>query len=189
MAGGEGAHPPVKAVSKYLALILRHKPQAAGLELDEQGWAPVADVLRAVEKRFGAFTRTDLEELVRTNDKQRYALDESGTRIRASQGHSVEVELGLEPALPPPLLYHGTTERFLRSILQQGLVKGRRHHVHLSTDLETARKVGGRRAGETVILEVRAADMAAAGHLFYRSANGVWLTDAVPAAFLSTPPR
>jgi putative RNA 2'-phosphotransferase len=189
MACGQGA---VKAVSKYLALILRHRPEAAGLRLDEQGWAPLADVLAAVQRRFGAFSQADMEELVRGNDKQRYAFDESGTRIRASQGHSVEVELGLEPAAPPRTLFHGTTGRFLPSILKQGLVKGRRHHVHLSADLDTARKVGGRRAGETVILEVRSETMAAAGHVFYRSANGVWLTDSVPPAFLavlSTPPR
>jgi putative RNA 2'-phosphotransferase len=181
VAGGEGA---VKAVSKYLALILRHRPEAAGLVLDAEGWAPVDDVLAAVAKRFAGFTHADLEELVRSNDKQRYALDASGTRIRANQGHSVEVELGLAPVAPPPLLYHGTVDRFLPSILEGGLVKGRRQHVHLSTDVATARTVAGRRAGEAVILEVRAGDMAAAGHIFLRSANGVWLTDAVPAAFL-----
>jgi putative RNA 2'-phosphotransferase len=182
MACSQGA---VKAVSKYLALILRHKPEAAGLALDGKGWAPVEDVLRAVQRRFGAFTQADLEELVRTNDKQRYALSESGTRIRASQGHSVGVDLGLEPAAPPPLFYHGTAARFLPSILLQGLVRGKRHHVHLSGDRETARKVGARRAGETVILEVRSGEMAAAGHLFYRSANGVWLTEAVPPRWLA----
>ena len=185
MAGGEGA---VKAVSKYLALVLRHKPEAAGLVLDAEGWAPVDDVLRAVRRRFGAFSGADLQELVRSNDKQRYALDETGTRIRASQGHSVQVELGLEPVAPPPLLYHGTAARFLPSILDRGLVKGKRHHVHLSGDIETARKVGARRSGETAILEVRAADMAAAGHLFYRSANGVWLTEAVPPRWLAVGP-
>jgi putative RNA 2'-phosphotransferase len=182
----------LRAVSKYLALILRHKPEAAGLRLDAQGWAPVAEVLAAVQRRFGAFSHAELEELVRTNDKQRYAFDETGDRIRASQGHSVAVELDLEPAAPPALLYHGTVDRFLDSILKQGLVKGRRHHVHLSGDEETARKVGGRRAGETVILAVRAGEMAAAGHGFYRSANGVWLTDRVPPDYLaplSTPPH
>jgi putative RNA 2'-phosphotransferase len=180
MAGGKGAGGQVKAVSKYLALVLRHKPEAAGLVLDAQGWAPVPEVLAAVQRRFGAFSREELEALVRSNDKQRYALDETGTRIRASQGHSVEVELGLQPVAPPPVLYHGTAVRFLPSILEEGLVKGKRHHVHLSGDMETARTVDARRAGETVILEVRAAEMAAAGHLFYRSANGVWLTEAVP---------
>ncbi|HEX8584431.1 MAG TPA: RNA 2'-phosphotransferase [Allosphingosinicella sp.] len=174
----------MKAISKYLALILRHKPEAAGLSLDREGWAPVEDVVAAVGRRFGGFTRADLQDLVRSNDKQRYALDGSGNRIRANQGHSVEVELGLEPALPPPLLFHGTVDRFVPSILEQGLVKGGRQHVHLSIDVATAQAVGGRRAGKTVILEVRAGEMAAAGHVFFRSANGVWLTGAVPAAFL-----
>ena len=181
MAGGPGA---LKAVSKYLALILRHRPEAAGLRLDAQGWAEVEAVLEAVRRRFGGFSRGDLEELVRSNDKQRFAFDETGTRIRANQGHSVEVELGLEPAAPPERLYHGTIARFLPSILEGGLVRGKRHHVHLSADQETARQVGGRRAGETVILEVRAGEMAAAGHIFYRSLNGVWLTETVPPRWL-----
>ena len=182
MAGAQGA---VKAASKYLALILRHRPEAGGLTLDPEGWAPVDDVLAALGRRFGRFERAELEELVRTNDKKRFAFDASGGRIRASQGHSVAVELGLEPVAPPAILYHGTTDRFLPSILEQGLVKGRRNHVHLSEDWETALTVGGRRAGGTAILAVRAGEMAAAGHLFYRSANGVWLTDRVPARWLS----
>ena len=179
---GRGA--PLKQVSKYLALILRHKPEAGGLTLDAEGWAPVDGVLAAVRSRFGAFGRDDLEELVRTNDKRRYAFDGSGARIRASQGHSLEVDLGLEQVEPPPLLYHGTTAGFLDSILAQGLIKGKRHHVHLSEDPETAIRVGARRAGETVVLRVDSGAMAAAGHAFYRSANHVWLTDSVPPAFL-----
>lgn len=179
----------MKAVSKFLALILRHNPQKAGLTLDREGWANADHVLAAVRRRFGDFTREDLEELVRTNDKQRYALDSAGTRIRANQGHSVAVELGLDPVTPPAILYHGTAERSLPSILDQGLVKGKRHHVHLSGDTETAQKVGARRSGSTVILTVRSGEMAAAGHAFYRSDNGVWLTDRVPPEFLSTPPH
>jgi putative RNA 2'-phosphotransferase len=185
MAGGEGA---VKQVSKYLALILRHKPQAGGLTLDREGWAPVADVLAAIRRRFGDFGRERLDELVRTNDKQRYAFDASGERIRASQGHSVGVELGLEPAEPPSILYHGTSEAFLPSILEQGLVKGNRHHVHLSADIDTARRVGARRRGVVAILEVASGSMATAGHSFFRSANGVWLTDAVPPRYLRVLP-
>jgi putative RNA 2'-phosphotransferase len=190
VAGGEASHrAAVRAVSKYLALILRHQPEKAGLTLDAEGWAPVDDVLAAVRRRFGEYSRGDLEELIRTNDKQRYALDATGTRIRANQGHSVSVELGLDPLPPPAILYHGTAERFLPSILELGLIKGKRHHVHLSGDIETARKVGARRSGTTVILTVRSGDMAAAGFSFYRSENGVWLTDHVPPKYLSTPPR
>ena len=169
-------------ISKYLALILRHRPEAGGLRLDAQGWANVEAVVDAVRARFGGFDRAELQQLVLFNDKRRYAFDDSGTRIRASQGHSVPVELGLEPVEPPPLLYHGTSERALPSILDQGLVKGRRNHVHLSADVVTARQVGSRRAGPSVTLEVRSGDMR--GHDFYRSANGVWLTDHVPPHYL-----
>jgi len=179
-----------KRISKFLALILRHKPGVGGVELDSEGWAGVEAVLGAVRSRFGEFGRDELEELVRTNDKQRYALDESGERIRASQGHSVAVDLKLEAVPPPALLYHGTGERSLPSILREGLVKGKRHHVHLSPDIQTAIKVGARRGGKPVILEVRSGEMS--GHSFFRSANGVWLTDHVPAdciAVISTPPR
>ncbi len=172
----------VNRISKYLALILRHRPEAGGLRLDAQGWADVEAVLDAVRVRFGGFDPAQLQELVLTNDKKRYAFDDTGTRIRASQGHSVPVELGLEPVEPPSLLYHGTLERALPSIFDQGLVKGRRHHVHLSPDVETARKVGKRRGGLPVTLEVRSGEMR--GHSFFRSANGVWLTDHVPPLYL-----
>jgi putative RNA 2'-phosphotransferase len=179
----------VKSISKYLALVLRHKPEVAGLALDAEGWASAHAVIAAVARKFGEFDRARLETLVRTNDKQRYAFDESGTRIRASQGHSIGVDLKLDAAQPPPFLYHGTVQRFLASILAQGLVKGRRQHVHLSPDFGTALKVAGRRQGETVILLVRSGDMK--DHPFFQSANGVWLTDHVPPQFLSvlaTPP-
>ena len=186
MARGKNeAGAALKQVSKFLALILRHKPEAGGIMLDDQGWAPVDDVIAAVRSRFGDFDREDLEELVRTNDKKRYAFDATGSRIRASQGHSVAaVDLGLEPIEPPRMLYHGTSERFLASILAEGLRKMGRQHVHLSEDAKTAASVGGRRRGETRILEVRSSAMAAAGHHFYRSANHVWLTDSVPPEFL-----
>ncbi|HEY5723042.1 MAG TPA: RNA 2'-phosphotransferase [Allosphingosinicella sp.] len=193
MAGGEDeSGAPLKQVSKFLALILRHKPEAGGLSLDPEGWAPVDAVLAAVRARFGAFGREDLGELVRTNDKKRYAFDGSGTRIRASQGHSIGVDLGLRPTEPPPLLYHGTTRRFLASILASGLVRGKRHHVHLSEDQETATIVGARRAGETIVLAVDSGAMHADGHLFFLSANRVWLTNSVPPEFLKLadlPPR
>ena len=174
--GGSKAH-----VSKFLALILRHRPEVGKLSLSRGGWAEVEAVLAAIRARFGAFDRAELEELVRTNDKSRYAFDESGERIRASQGHSVPVDLELEPADPPPFLYHGTARRFLPSILEQGLHRGKRHHVHLSPDMETALKVGRRRGGEVAVLEIRSGEMPGP---FYRSANGVWLTEHVAAEYL-----
>ena len=172
----------MKQISKFLALILRHKPEVGGLRLDAEGWADVEAVLAAIRQRFGDFDRRQLDELVRTSDKQRYAFDESGGKIRANQGHSIPIDLKLTPVAPPPLLYHGTSERLVGAILEQGLVRGRRHHVHLSPDLETAMRVGARRSGRPVVLQVWSRAMAE--HLFFRSANDVWLTDHVPPAYL-----
>jgi putative RNA 2'-phosphotransferase len=166
-------------VSRQLSYVLRHRPDSVGLTLDEAGWVPVEELLRKMN-----ITRSQLEEVVSNNDKQRFLIE--GDRIRANQGHSVEVDLRLEPVAPPELLYHGTVARSLDSIREHGLLKGNRHHVHLSADPETANKVGARR-GKPVILKVDSKAMAAAGHLFYRSANGVWLTDAVPPSFLALP--
>jgi putative RNA 2'-phosphotransferase len=180
----------MKQISKFLALVLRHKPEVGRLTLDAEGWADADQVIAAVARRFGGFDRAALEELVRTNDKSRYAFDDTGTRIRASQGHSIPIDLDLQPAEPPPVLYHGTTRRFLDSILRQGLVKGKRHHVHLSADVETALKVGARRGAEAVVLAVASGEMK--DRPFFLSANGVWLTDHVPPDYLSrisTPPR
>ncbi len=187
---GQGESP--KRVSKFLALILRHNPGAGNIRLDGEGWADVEHVLAAVVKRFDDFDRTRLEEVVRTNDKSRYAFNETGNKIRANQGHSVPVDLGLVAVEPPPVLYHGTVARFLPAILEEGLIKGKRHHVHLSPDVATALNVAGRRSGETVVPEIQSGNMR--GHSFFRSSNGVWLTDHVPPEFLrvlplSTPPR
>jgi putative RNA 2'-phosphotransferase len=172
------------STSKFLSLVLRHQPDLIGLELDEAGWAPVNELLAKCASAGHALSREALEEIVRTSDKQRFALSEDGTRIRANQGHSIPIDLGLPPLEPPAVLLHGTTKRFLPSILQQGLAKRARHHVHLSESSSTATAVGARR-GESVLLKVDAARMHADGHVFYRSANGVWLTDAVPAQYLS----
>jgi putative RNA 2'-phosphotransferase len=173
-------------LSKFLSLILRHQPEKVGITLDQAGWVDVAELLGATERHGRKVSREQLLHVVETSDKKRFALSDDGKRIRASQGHSVEVELGYEPATPPDVLFHGTVQRFLDSIRQKGLVKGKRHHVHLSVDVATARKVGDRR-GEAVILRVDAAGMAQAGHLFYVSANGVWLTEGVPAGFIEFP--
>ncbi|WP_346621012.1 RNA 2'-phosphotransferase [Blastococcus montanus] len=169
----------VVRTSKRLSFVLRHRPESVGLVLDPAGWADVEQVLGALR-----LTRQELERVVATNDKRRFAFDDTGTRIRASQGHSVTVDLGYAPEHPPEELFHGTVERFLPAILAEGLRPGRRHAVHLSPDVETARVVGGRR-GRPVVLRVDSSAMAAAGFTFRRSANGVWLVDAVPPAYLS----
>jgi putative RNA 2'-phosphotransferase len=171
-------------VSKFLSLVLRHRPEKIGVTLDHGGWVAVPDLLRALGEHGLPLSPEELREVVRTNDKQRFALSPDGSRIRASQGHSVEIDLGYEPAMPPAALYHGTAERFLPSIKEQGLVKGRRHHVHLSERGETALAVG-RRYGRPVVLEVASGAMHAQGHEFFRSANGVWLTEHVPARYIT----
>jgi putative RNA 2'-phosphotransferase len=170
-------------ISKYLAKYLRHSPQEIGLTLGSGGWVPVDDLLAAAEKNGFSITYDELVECVETNDKQRYAFDLSGELIRANQGHSVEVDLQLDELEPPETLYHGTVERFLPSILEVGLVRGNRHHVHLSKDVETAHKVGSRR-GKPVILKVDAGRMYLDGNKFLMSMNGVWLTDIVPPGYL-----
>jgi putative RNA 2'-phosphotransferase len=171
-------------VSKRLSYVLRHRPGSVGLTLDAAGWVEVDALLAALAAHGLPLTRAELEQVVATNDKQRFAFDATGTRIRASQGHSVAVHLGYAAAPPPPELFHGTVERFLPTILAEGLRPGRRHAVHLSPDVATARTVGARR-GRPVVLRIDAAAMAADGHVFTRSANGVWLTEAVPPRYLA----
>jgi putative RNA 2'-phosphotransferase len=164
----------VVRLSKRLSYVLRHAPSSAGLTLDDAGWADVDDLLAALR-----LTREELEHVVAANDERRFAFDETGTRIRASQGHSVAVDLGYAVQQPPPVLFHGTVERYLPAILAEGLRPGRRHAIHLSPDAETARRVGARR-GRPVVIRVDAGGLAAAGARFTRSANGVWLVDAGP---------
>ncbi|MFG1779743.1 RNA 2'-phosphotransferase [Micromonospora sp. NPDC049051] len=176
-------HRALVRLSKRISLALRHEPARFGLAPDRAGWVPVDDLLAAMR-----IDRTDLDAVVAGNDKQRFAVErgaDGGERIRASQGHSIPVELGLAPSPPPARLYHGTSRLVLDSIRATGLHRAGRHHVHLSPDEATARRVGARRAGELVVLTVDAAAMARDGHTFYRSANGVWLTDAVPARYLA----
>jgi putative RNA 2'-phosphotransferase len=144
-------------ISKLLSYGLRHAPEDVGIELDATGWTGVPALLDALAKMGETVTVQDLAEVVRGSDKQRFALSPDGARIRANQGHSVHVELGLEPREPPAELYHGTVHRFLDGIRAEGLVRGSRRHVHLSRDRETAQKVAGRRRGPAVLLTVRAA--------------------------------
>ncbi|MEV3936063.1 RNA 2'-phosphotransferase [Glycomyces sp. NPDC049804] len=165
-------------VSKYLSRHLRHDPGRIGIELDEHGWVEVDVLLKALADRNFQVTREELEEVVARNDKQRFALREG--RIRANQGHTVDVDLDLTPVVPPPVLYHGTAGGFVATIRDEGLKPMDRHHVHLSPDRETAVKVGSRR-GKPVVLAIDAHRMVGEGHTFYKSENGVWLTEYVPA--------
>ncbi|MFB7779953.1 RNA 2'-phosphotransferase [Streptomyces bauhiniae] len=168
-------------VSKYLSKHLRHQPERIGLTLDPAGWVEIDTLLAAAAAHGFPVTRAELDHVVAVNDKRRFAVE--GGRIRASQGHSVEVALGLPPATPPPYLYHGTVARSLDAIRAEGLRPMNRHHVHLSADRETATRVGARR-GRPVVLAVDAGAMHRDGHVFHVSANGVWLTDAVPPRYL-----
>lgn len=169
-------------LSKLLSYWLRHSPEAGGLTLDDAGWAPV-DAVRAALSREGADPAL-LESVVADSDKQRFELSADGTRIRARQGHSINVDLDWPVATPPETLYHGTVERFLKAIFAEGLRPMARHHVHLSPDVETAARVGERR-GAPVLLEIAAGEMARQGAVFRLSSNGVWLAEAVPPAFIS----
>jgi putative RNA 2'-phosphotransferase len=171
-------------ISKFLSLVLRHKPEEVGIKLDAEGWVAVSELLQAFEAHGTRLTLEELQEVVLTNDKKRFSFSPDGLFIRASQGHSVQVELGYEPLQPPTFLFHGTAQRFLPSIEQNGLVKGRRHHVHLSELRETAHAVGTR-YGKPVILKIASEEMHKDGHPFFRSANGVWLTEHVPVRYIT----
>ena len=174
--------PDLTRISKYMSLILRHKPQVIGIQLDAHGWADVNALLAGISKKY-PINRDILEEIVQSDEKQRYSLSEDGTKIRANQGHSIQVDVELPLAEPPETLYHGTAQRFAASIEAQGLLPQNRLYVHLSPDPETAEKVG-RRHGEPVIYLVAAGQMYRDGYRFYLSANGVWLTKVVPAPYL-----
>ena len=174
----------IYVTSKYLSKYLRHRPEELGLALMPGGWVEVDALLAASAQRGFPISRDELEQVVTRNDKKRFAFDESGTLIRAQQGHSAPVDLELNPARPPELLYHGTPERNLVATGRDGLLKMRRHHVHLSTDEATARAVGARR-GRPVVLAVHAEKMHHDGYVFYISGNSVWLVQQVPPRYLS----
>lgn len=174
------------AYGKFLSFVLRHDPSAIGLELDSQGWADVEQLLECCRATGRGSSREALERVVQEDSKRRFAFSEDGRRIRASQGHSVEVELGYAPAAPPALLFHGTVASVLDSIRADGLLPMQRRHVHLSADEATARAVGARR-GKPVLLGVTAERMQSDGLTFYSSDNGVWLTDHVPPRYIVFP--
>lgn len=176
----------LESKSKFLSLVLRHKPEEIGLTLESEGWAWVEDIIRLSAAKGLVLTTELIHEIVETSDKQRFTMDPTGKRIRANQGHSIPVDLQLAPFAPPATLFHGTASRFLDSIRAGGLLTGARQHVHLSASHAIAAEVGARH-GKPVVLRVRAADMHRDGYGFFQSANGVWLTAAVPPAYLEYP--
>ena len=169
-----------KSLSKFISLILRHKPETIGIKLDENGWADVNELLAGVKINF-----VTLERIVRENDKQRFTFNDDKTKIRANQGHSLQVDVELEEKFPPQFLYHGTIERYAKFIDEQGILKGNRLYVHLSADIETAKKVAARRKGDKVIYKIAAQIMQRDGYKFFQSKNGVWLTDFVPPKYFN----
>lgn len=169
--------------SRYISLILRHKPETIGITLDEHGWADVDELIAGVS-RTHPLTMELLEEIVRTDEKQRYSFNGDKTLIRANQGHSIPVDVELPELEPPTILYHGTGQKYVPSIDRQGLLPKSRLYVHLSADEDTAAKVG-RRHGPPIVYTVQAGKMSEDGYLFYRSVNGVWLTKEVPIEYLA----
>lgn len=172
-----------KAISKYLSYILRHDPDDAGIILDKNGWTNTHTLIQQVKLRFPALDKTILEYIVATNNKQRFIFSDDKSLIRANQGHSIDVELNLLEQEPPTVLFHGTTIGNINSIMQEGLKKQSRHHVHLSENVTTALQVGSRH-GRVSILKIHSGKMYADGYTFYISANHVWLTDHVPPVYI-----
>ncbi len=170
----------LKSLSKFMSLVLRHKPEEIGIKLDANGWVSIEDL---VLKSNGKLTHETIKSIVEQNDKKRFAISDDGKSVRANQGHSVNIDLDLKPTEPPGILYHGTASRFLDSIKSEGLKSQSRQHVHLSLEIETAKSVG-QRYGKPVILEIDAHQMHQDGILFYVSENGVWLTQSVPVKYI-----
>lgn len=172
-------------ISKFLSFVLRHKPETINLTLEENGWISVFKLLEACADAGQKFTIKELREIVETNDKKRFSFNETGEKIRANQGHSTSININFEKKTPPPFLYHGTAERNVAAILENGLKKMSRHHVHLSSDKETAQKVG-MRYGKPVIFEIETARMISENFEFFVSTNGVWLVEYIPPRFLKS---
>lgn len=170
-------------ISRYIALLLRHHPEKAGLCLDEHGWVEVEALIQGVRRRYPEFNRAVLDEIVARDSKQRYAYNQDKTCIRANQGHSIPVDVELKQALPPAILYHGTGEKYVESIQKIGLIPKSRLYVHLSTDIQTAIQVG-KRHGQPVVYQIDTQQMIHDGFIFYISANHIWLTKAVPVQYL-----
>lgn len=176
-------------IGSYMCMLLRHRPEAGGITLDEHGWADIDALIGAVcAHKYADFSRELLDEIVRTDNKQRYSVSEDGTKIRCNQGHSVPVDVELDRAVPPEFLWHGTGEKYVASIDEHGLIAKSRLYVHLSSDINTAQTVGARH-GRPVIYRVRSGAMAQDGYAFYLSRNGVWLAAAVPVEYLEKMPQ
>jgi len=173
-------------LSKYLSFVLRHRPDDLSIQLSSDGWANVEEMISAMNSQGKVVTIDDLYQIVAQDEKQRYSFNSDKSQIRANQGHSIEIDLKLQPIIPPEYLYHGTAEKNIDSIREQGLLKRERHHVHLSENENTAKQVGAR-YGRPVILVIFAQLMNFDGHLFFRSDNNVWLTDEVPPQFIEFP--
>ncbi len=176
----------LKKISKFLSLVLRHKPETIGIELDPQGWVDTEVLINKCNANRRRLDLPTLQKVVADNNKKRFAFSEDGSKIRANQGHSIKVDLAYEAIEPPTILYHGTASRFIESIAESGLQKRNRHHVHLSSELATAKDVGSRH-GKPVILEVKSKEMHELGYEFFQSKNGVWLTEEVPITFIVFP--
>lgn len=172
-----------KAISKFLSFVLRHCPEDIGLQLDTEGWALISELIENAQPKM-VLTQKLIEEVVAGSKKQRFKISDDGLKIRANQGHSIKVDLGLTAVQPPDALYHGTATRFIESILKEGLKAGKRQYVHLSTDIDTAIQVG-QRYGRPVILKINAQAMFKQEHQFYLSENGVWLTSYVPSTLIT----
>lgn len=171
-------------ISKLLSLVLRHKPESIGISLDENGWTDVEILIKRINESGTFISKDTARQVVENNSKKRFAFNQDETMIRANQGHSVEIELGYESVEPLAILFHGTPETALKSILKNGLQKRNRHHVHMSTDIDTARNVG-QRYGKPVVLQIAAPNMYADGNHFFVSENGVWLTNDVPPKYIT----
>jgi putative RNA 2'-phosphotransferase len=173
----------MKNNSKFLSLILRHKPETINIKLDKNGWVGVDELLEKCSLKDYHITKKELDEIVFSNDKQRFTFNEDKSKIRANQGHSINVDLDLKISIPPITLYHGTVEKFIKPILKEGLKPMNRNHVHLSDNLNTATNVGSRR-GNPIILIVDSKSMLKDGYKFYKSKNNVWLTEEVPSKYI-----
>ncbi|MCG8702451.1 MAG: RNA 2'-phosphotransferase [Bacteroidales bacterium] len=170
-------------LSKFLSMVLRHKPEVIEITLDSNGWTSVSQLLEKMNSYGKQIDFETLEVILETNNKKRFSFNEDKTKIRANQGHSVEIELGYERKYPPSVLYHGTSDKNVVSIYKSGIQKKKRHHVHLSKDIETAKSVG-QRHGKPVIFEILTEEMHNEGYEFFESKNGVWLTDEIPVRFI-----
>ena len=175
----------LERLSKFISMILRHKPEVIGITLDEHGWADVDELIKGINETGEEveFSKTTLEKIVKTDKKQRYSFSQDRTLIRANQGHSIPVDVELKKKEPPKVLYHGTGVKSVKAIQEQGLLSMERLYVHLSSDVETATNVG-KRHGTPVIFQINTEQMQKDGYDFFQSVNGVWLTKEVPAKYL-----